>query len=108
MTTTTYEFVDNLRKDLMSLQKQKTLLQSYLDLGGDDHFLSINDDNYGEKGKEVIRLYDDCIALLEHTLNNAEEGYQINKTFLADKLELYEITEYLASIVMPNVFAQHE
>ena len=104
MNNTATEIIESLRKDLVSVQKQRTLLQSYLDLGGNDDFLSINDDNYGNGGEEIIRLYDDCVGLIEHTLLNAEQNYEINKAFLADKLNFYRITESLASIVMPNVF----
>ena len=96
--------VDSLSQDFMLVKKKQSLLQSYLDLGGDDNFFSINNDNYANGGEEIIRLYHDCATLIEHSLKDAEEGCQLDKTFLADKLSFYNIEEYLAQSVMPNTF----
>ena len=102
--TTTTEVVKSLRQDLRLVEKKKALLQLYLDSGGDNNFFSINNDNYASGGEEVVRLLGDCAALIEHCLKDAEEGCQLDKTFLADKLYFYNIEEYLAQSVMPNVF----
>lgn len=98
------EVVENLRKDLMLLEKNKSLLQSYLNLGGDNNFFSINNDQFGSGGEEVIKLFSQCILLIEHCLENADEGSKINKKFMFEKLDLYDIEECLAKCVMPNVF----
>jgi hypothetical protein len=102
--TNTTEIVDSLGQDFMLVEKKKALLQSYLDLGGDDNFFSINNDYYASGGEEVIRLLDDCATLIKHSLKDAEEGCQLDKTFLAEKLSFYNIEEYLAQAVMPNTF----
>jgi hypothetical protein len=102
--TTATEIVDSLRQDFMLVKKKQSLLQSYLDLGGDDNFFSINNDYYASGGEEVIRLLDNCATLIKHSLKDAEEGCQLDKTFLADKLYFYNIEEYLAQSVIPNTF----
>lgn len=103
---TTATIIESLNEDLKAIEKKIVLLRAYVDLGGSDEFLSINNDEYGSGGEEVIRFYHDCASLIEHCLKDVENGNEVNKQFLMEKLAFYDIEMDLAKSAMPNVCRQ--